>query len=82
MKDMFFSVKLAQQNLSIYYAEATSTTDISLITAHILDPFRKLQTIFILDKAMAINPKDETSYTTQSREAFRKYVDNEYCAKK
>jgi len=30
---------------------------------------------------MDINPEDETSYTTQFQEAFRKYVENEYCAK-
>jgi hypothetical protein len=30
---------------------------------------------------MDINPEDETSYTTQYQEAFRKYVENEYCAK-
>ena len=30
---------------------------------------------------MDINPGDETSYTTQSQEAFLKYVENEYCAK-
>ena len=32
-------------------------------------------------KGMDINPKDETSYTTQYQEAFLKYVENEYCAK-
>jgi len=30
---------------------------------------------------MDINPKDETSYTTQYQEVFLKYVENEYCAK-
>jgi len=30
---------------------------------------------------MDIHPEDETSYTTQYQEAFRKYVENEYCAK-
>jgi len=30
---------------------------------------------------MDINPKDETSYTTQYQEAFLKYVENKYCAK-
>jgi hypothetical protein len=31
---------------------------------------------------MDINPEDETSYTTQYQEAFLKYVENEYCAKR
>jgi hypothetical protein len=30
---------------------------------------------------MDINPEDETSYTTQYQEAFRNYVENEYCIK-
>jgi len=30
---------------------------------------------------MDINPKDETSYTTQYQQAFLKCVENEYCAK-
>jgi len=30
---------------------------------------------------MDINPEEETSYTTQYKEAFLKYVENEYCAK-
>jgi len=33
------------------------------------------------DKGMDIDSEDETSYTTQSTEAFLKYVENEYCAK-
>jgi len=31
---------------------------------------------------MDIHPEDKTSYTTQYQEAFPKYVENEYCAKK
>jgi len=30
---------------------------------------------------MDIYPEDETSYTTQYKEAFLKYVENDYCAK-
>jgi len=30
---------------------------------------------------MDINPKDETSYTTQYQEAYLNYMENEYCAK-
>jgi len=39
-KDLFFAVKLAQQKLSKYYAEVTSTTGMFLVSAHILNPFR------------------------------------------
>jgi len=52
-----------------------------LISAHILDPFKKLRSFRICDKRMDIYPEDETSYTTQYQEAFLKYVENEYCAK-
>src|SRR5882757_8255213 len=52
-----------------------------LITAHILDPFRKLRSFRKWDKGMDINPEDETSYSTQYQEAFLKYVENEYCEK-
>jgi len=42
-EDLFFTVKLARQMLSKYYAEVTPTTGMLLISAHILDPFRKLR---------------------------------------
>ena len=41
-EDLFFAVKLARQKLSKYYAEVTPTTGMLLISAHILDTFRKL----------------------------------------
>jgi hypothetical protein len=80
-EDLFFAVKLARQKLSKYYAEVTPRTGMLLISAHILDPFRKLRSFRKWDKGMDINPEDETSYTTQYHEAFLKYVENEYCAK-
>jgi len=80
-EDLFFAVKLARQKLSKYYANVTPTTGMLLISAHILDPFRKLRSFRKCDKEMDINPEDETSYTTQYQEAFLKYVENEYCAK-
>jgi hypothetical protein len=52
-----------------------------LISAHILDPFRKLRSFRMLDNGMDMNPVDETSYTTHYQEAFLKYVENEYCTK-
>jgi len=74
-------VKFARQKLSKYYAEVTAKTGMLLISAHILNPFRKLRSFRKRDKGMDINPEDETSYTTQYHESFLKYVENEYCAK-
>jgi hypothetical protein len=68
--DLFFAVKFAQQMLSKYYAEVTPTTGMLLICTHILDPFRKLRSFIKWDKGMDINPKDETSYTTQYQDVF------------
>jgi len=80
-EDLFFAVKCARQKLSKYYTEVTPTTGMLLITAHILDTFRKLRSFRMWDKGMDINPEDETSYTSQYLEPFLKYVENEYCAK-
>jgi len=80
-QDLFFAVKLAGQKLSKYYAEVTPTPGMLLISAHILDHFRKLQSFRKWDTGMDIDPEDETSYTTQYQEAFLKHVENEYCAK-
>ena len=41
-EDLFFAVKLTRQKVSKYYSEVTATTGMLLISAHILDPFRKL----------------------------------------
>jgi len=80
-EDLFFAVKFAWQKLYKYYAEVNPSTGMLLIAAQILDPFRKLQLFRKWDTGMDINPEDETSYTTQYKEAFLKYVENEYCAK-
>jgi len=79
--DLYFAVKFARQTLSKCYAEVTPTMDMLHISAQMLDPFRKLWLFRTWEKWMDINPGDETSYTTQSQEAFLKYVENEYCAK-
>jgi hypothetical protein len=76
-KDLFCAVKCAQQKLSKYYTKVTPTTGILLISAHTLDPFRKLRSFTKWDKGMDINHEDETSYTTQYQEACLKYVENE-----
>jgi len=80
-EDLSCAVKLARQKLSKHYAEVTPTTGMLVISANILDLFRKLRSFRKWDKAMDINPEDETSYTTQYKYAFLKYVENEYCAK-
>jgi len=80
-EDLYFTVKVARQRLSKYYAEVTPTTGLLLISAHILDPFRKLPLFRKWEKLTDMNPEDETSYTTQYDEAFLKYVENKYCTK-
>jgi len=77
----FFTVKLAQQKLSKYYAEVTPTTGMHPVSAHLLDPFRKLRSFRKWVKGININTEDKRSYTTQYQQAFLKYVENEYCAK-
>jgi len=42
MEDLFCAVKFARQKLSKYYSEVTPMTGMLLISAHILDSFRKL----------------------------------------
>jgi len=71
-EDLIFAVKLARQKLSKSYPEVTPTTGMLLISAHILDPFRKMRSFRQWDTGMDINPEDETSYSTQYQEAFLK----------
>jgi len=80
-EDLYFAVKFARQKLSKYHSEVTPMTGVLLISAHSLDPFRKLRSFRKWDKGMDIKPDDETSYTTHYPEAFLKYVEIEYCAK-
>jgi hypothetical protein len=40
-EDLHFTMKVACQKLSKYYAEVTPTTSLLFISAHILDTFRK-----------------------------------------
>jgi len=79
--DLYFAVRFARQKVSKYYAEVTPMTDMLLISAIILDPFRTLRSFRKWHKGMDINREDESSYTTQYQEACMKYVENEYCAK-
>ena len=51
-----------------------------LISAVIPEPFRMLLSFMKWDKAININPEDETSYSIQYQEGFLKYVLNKYCA--
>jgi hypothetical protein len=69
---LFFAVKFARQKLTKSYTEVTPTTGMLLISAHILDPFRKLRSFRMWDNGMDIHPEDMTSDTTQSQEVFLK----------
>jgi hypothetical protein len=80
-EDLYFTVKFACQMLSKYYTEVTSTTGMLLISAHILDSFRKLQLFRNWNKGLDMIPENKTSHTTQYQEEFLEYVENEYCAK-
>jgi len=80
-EDLFFAVKLARQKLSKYYAEVTPTMNMLLMSARILDCFKKLRSFGKWDNGMDNNPEDETSYATKYQEAFLKNVENDYCAK-
>jgi len=76
-EDLYFAVKFARWKLDKYYTEVTPTRDVVLISAHIIDPFRKLRSFRMQDKGIDVNPEDDTSYTTQYQEAILKYVENE-----
>jgi len=80
-EDLFFAVMLARHKLCKYYTEVTPMTRMLLISAHILDRFRKLRLCWKWDKGMDINPEYETFYTTQYHEVLLNYGQNEYCAK-
>jgi len=80
--DMLIAVKYVRQKLSTFYAKVTATMGTLLMSAHILNLFRKLRSFRKWDKGMDINAAEETSYTAQYHEAFLKYVENEYCAKR
>jgi hypothetical protein len=64
-EDLFFAVKLAGQRPFKYYAEAIQTMGKLLISAQILDPYRKLRSFRKCDKRMDIHHEDETFYNTQ-----------------
>jgi hypothetical protein len=56
-------------------------TGMYLILAHIFNPFWKLPSFIKWEKAIDINPEDETSFATQYQEPYIKHVEYEYCAK-
>jgi hypothetical protein len=80
-EDLFFALKFAHQKLSKYYNKVTPESDMLLIAAHLLDPFPKLRSFRKWDKAMDVNPEDEGSFTAQYKDAFLKYMEDEYCSK-
>jgi len=80
-EDLYVTMKFAPQILSKCCTELTATPGMILISAHILDPFRKFQSFQKWDKGMDTNPEDETSCSTQDWEAFLMWVENEYHAR-
>jgi len=80
-EDIYYTMKFAPWKVSKYYTEVNPMTGIHLISAYIIDSFWKLRSFRKWDKAMDINPEDETSYTTKYQEVFLKTVENKYCAK-
>jgi len=80
-EDILFAAKLARQKLSKYYADVTPMPGMFLISAHILNLFRKLRSFRKWVKRIGFNPEDEIFYTTQYQQATLKYVKNQYSTK-
>jgi len=59
-EESFFAMKFVYQKLSIYYTAVAPTTAMPHISAHISDPFQKLESFGKWDKGMDINPEYET----------------------
>jgi len=74
---VFLAVKLARQKCSKYYTDMSPATGMRLISAQILDPFRKLRPFRKWHNSIHIDPENETSYSSQYQEAFLKYVESE-----
>jgi len=80
-EDLCFAVRFARHKLSKYYPKVTPTMGMLLISAHILEPIRKLKSFKQWDKGIHTDPEDKTSCTTRYHNAFRKHVENQYNAK-
>jgi len=72
MENLYFIIKLMRPKLSKSVAQVTPTMGILHISAHMLDPVQKLQSVWKWDKGIDIYPKDKTSYTTWPQEALLK----------
>jgi hypothetical protein len=62
-EDVFCALKFSCQMLSKYYSEVTPESGMLLIAAHILDSFQTLRSFRTWDKAMDVNPEDDSSFT-------------------
>jgi len=62
-EDLYFAVKVAPQKLSKAFTQVTSMTGLHVISAHILDPFRELESFRKWDMVIYIKPEDESSYS-------------------
>jgi hypothetical protein len=78
-EDLYFGMKLAWQKLSRYYTEVTLTTVMFLIAAYISYPFQILRPFRKWKIGTDALPEDDTFYTAQYIEAFRKLIEQEYC---
>jgi len=60
-EDLYFAVTFQRQKLSRYHGEVTPMTSILLVSAHILNLFRKLRSVKKWVTGMDIHPEDKTS---------------------
>jgi len=75
-ENLYFAGTGVRQKMPQFVAEVTPTTSLLLISAQILDPFRKFQSFQKWDKAMYITPVHETLYSVQYQKTILKYVEN------
>jgi hypothetical protein len=59
-----------------YYSEVTAESSMLFIGAHILDPFKILQSYSKWDKAMDVNPENKGSFTVQYKDAILKHMEH------
>ena len=77
-RDIHRAVRCARAKLRKYYSRVTPETGLILISAAILDPFRKLRIFESWDKEMGMISDDPDSYTSQYSHAFLEYWEKNY----
>jgi len=76
----YVAMRFACSKLPKYSTEVTPITGMLLISAPLLDPVQKMQSLWKWDNGVHIDPKDEIAYTTQYQESLLKYMEKEFCA--